>query len=294
MRSPTTTSASPRAVPGGGSTVNNMTRDEAQHRARLLRVDGYDIALDLTVGGTTFRSETTVTFSCLEPGATTYLDLTAESVREVDPQRGQPQPRRGLRRQPDQPAGAGRGQHAARRRRLRLHEHRRGPAPVRRPGGQEHLPLHPVRDVRRPPHVRLLRPARPQGDLPLHRDHAGGLEGRHQHGGHHRVGGRRCRACVPTTLPSPGGCRPTSPRSSPAPTTGCSTPTPPPTARRSRWASTAARRWPSTSTPTRSSRSPSRASTSSTSCSTSLTPSASTTSCSSPSSTPGRWRTPAP
>ena len=37
----------------------------------------------LTVGGTTFRSETTVTFSCVEPGVASYLDLTAESVREV-------------------------------------------------------------------------------------------------------------------------------------------------------------------------------------------------------------------
>jgi aminopeptidase N len=64
-------------------TVNNMTRDEAQERARLLRVDGYDVTLDLTVGDTTFRSETAVTFSCVEPGATSYLDLTAEGVREV-------------------------------------------------------------------------------------------------------------------------------------------------------------------------------------------------------------------
>ncbi|BEP15097.1 aminopeptidase N [Acidothermaceae bacterium B102] len=63
--------------------MNNMTRDEAQQRARLLHVDGYDVSLDLTVGDTTFRSESTVTFSCLEPGASTYLDLTAESVREV-------------------------------------------------------------------------------------------------------------------------------------------------------------------------------------------------------------------
>ena len=63
--------------------MNNMTRDEAQQRARLLRVDGYDVALDLRVGGSTFRSETTVTFSCVEPGTTSYLDLTADGVREV-------------------------------------------------------------------------------------------------------------------------------------------------------------------------------------------------------------------
>ena len=63
--------------------MNNMTRDEAQQRARLLRVEGYDVSLELTAGDTTFRSETTVTFSCVDPGAGTYLDLTAESVRTV-------------------------------------------------------------------------------------------------------------------------------------------------------------------------------------------------------------------
>ena len=58
-------------------------------------------------------------------------------------------------------------------------------------------------------------------------------------------------------------------------------------------ACTAARRWPSTSTPTSCSRSPSRASTGTTPTSVSGTRSASTTSSSSPSSTPARWRTPA-
>ena len=63
--------------------MNNMTRDEAQARARLLRVSGYEIALDLTAGDTQFRSESTVTFTCVEPGASSYLDLTADEVREV-------------------------------------------------------------------------------------------------------------------------------------------------------------------------------------------------------------------
>src|SRR3954452_15814858 len=61
-----------------------MTRDEARERARLLRVGGYDVSLDLTAGDTTFRSETTVTFQCTEPGATTYLDLTAEEVHSLE------------------------------------------------------------------------------------------------------------------------------------------------------------------------------------------------------------------
>ncbi len=65
-------------------TVNNMTRDEAQARARMLRVSSYDVVLDLTAGDTNFRSETTVTFSCVEPGAATYLDLTADEVRTIE------------------------------------------------------------------------------------------------------------------------------------------------------------------------------------------------------------------
>ncbi len=67
----------------GAVTVNNMTRDEAQGRARLLSVSGYAVALDLTTGATTFRSRTSVAFSCAEPGAGSYLDLTAEAVHEI-------------------------------------------------------------------------------------------------------------------------------------------------------------------------------------------------------------------
>ncbi|MGP4000384.1 aminopeptidase N [Streptomyces sp. 8N706] len=76
----------------------NLTRDEARERARLLAVDGYDVALDLrsAVGaeaGTdpadgereprTFRSTTTIRFRCSEPGAATFADLIASSVTSV-------------------------------------------------------------------------------------------------------------------------------------------------------------------------------------------------------------------
>ena len=63
--------------------VNNITRDEARRRARLLSVDRYAVDLDLTTGSTTFRSTVDVTFSCSQPGADSYLDLTADSVVEV-------------------------------------------------------------------------------------------------------------------------------------------------------------------------------------------------------------------
>ena len=36
----------------------NITRDEAQARARLLAVDSYDVTLDLTLGEVTFPSTT--------------------------------------------------------------------------------------------------------------------------------------------------------------------------------------------------------------------------------------------
>jgi aminopeptidase N len=73
-------------VPG-----ENLTRDEAQRRAGLLSVDGYDVALDLrsataplpAKGPRTFRSTTTIRFRCSEPGASTFADLVAPSVHSV-------------------------------------------------------------------------------------------------------------------------------------------------------------------------------------------------------------------
>ena len=64
----------------------NLTRDEARERARLLRVASYDVRLDLTSAITdspTFRSTSTVQFSCIEPGASTHIDITAEGIVEA-------------------------------------------------------------------------------------------------------------------------------------------------------------------------------------------------------------------
>ncbi|MEW9518709.1 aminopeptidase N [Streptomyces tubercidicus] len=76
----------------------NLSRDEARERGRLLSVDAYDVALDVrsAVAGDasaeTFRSRTTLRFRCAEPGASTFADLLAPSVtsvslngRELDP-----------------------------------------------------------------------------------------------------------------------------------------------------------------------------------------------------------------
>ncbi len=67
---------------------SNLTRDEATARADLLEVSTYDISLDLTDGGgkpgeRTFRSLTTIEFDCAAPGAETFIDLLAESVRSA-------------------------------------------------------------------------------------------------------------------------------------------------------------------------------------------------------------------
>ncbi|MEW9518714.1 aminopeptidase N [Streptomyces tubercidicus] len=73
----------------------NLTRDEAQERARLLTVDAYEIDLDLSgaqEGGTpgddgneggTYRSVATVRFDVAEAGADSFIDLVAPAVREV-------------------------------------------------------------------------------------------------------------------------------------------------------------------------------------------------------------------
>ncbi|MFI0979391.1 aminopeptidase N [Streptomyces sp. NPDC021093] len=69
----------------------NLSRDEAQIRAELLSVDGYEVALDLRSavgdhegdGPRTFRSVTTIRFRALTPGASTFADLVAPAVNAV-------------------------------------------------------------------------------------------------------------------------------------------------------------------------------------------------------------------
>ncbi|MFI0786444.1 aminopeptidase N [Streptomyces lydicus] len=76
----------------------NLSRDEARQRGRLLSVDAYDVVLDVRSAvaqgpdADTFRSRTTLRFRCTEPGASTFADLLAPEVvsvtlngRELDP-----------------------------------------------------------------------------------------------------------------------------------------------------------------------------------------------------------------
>ena len=62
---------------------NNIHRDEARERARLISVASNTVDLDLTTGDATFRSTTTIRFDCREPGSGTHVNLTAPAVREV-------------------------------------------------------------------------------------------------------------------------------------------------------------------------------------------------------------------
>jgi aminopeptidase N len=64
-------------VPG-----ENLTRNEARERARLVDVDSYTIDLDLMTGNETFVSDTTIRFSS-EEGAETFVDLIAARVRSI-------------------------------------------------------------------------------------------------------------------------------------------------------------------------------------------------------------------
>ncbi|MFY1672782.1 aminopeptidase N [Plantactinospora sp. WMMB334] len=66
--------------------MRNLTQVEATERGRLLDVTGYDIRLDLSSAGQgaqsrTFRSTTEVRFRCAEPGAHTFIEVAADSVR---------------------------------------------------------------------------------------------------------------------------------------------------------------------------------------------------------------------
>jgi aminopeptidase N len=63
--------------------IAEITRAETSERARLLTVDSYDVTLDLTRGSEVFGSTSVITFACAEPGAASYVDLVAESVREI-------------------------------------------------------------------------------------------------------------------------------------------------------------------------------------------------------------------
>src|SRR5918999_24448 len=62
---------------------DNLTRQEAEDRAALVRDVEYDVTLNL-LEDDHFVSETVVRFTATDPGAATFLDLTAPAVRSVE------------------------------------------------------------------------------------------------------------------------------------------------------------------------------------------------------------------
>ncbi len=72
-----------RTQKGASEVTNNLTRDEARERRRLLQVSSYQVDLDLTGSADTFRSCSTVRFGCTSPGARSFIELTAPAVHEI-------------------------------------------------------------------------------------------------------------------------------------------------------------------------------------------------------------------
>ncbi|MEX2619084.1 MAG: aminopeptidase N [Egibacteraceae bacterium] len=63
--------------------TDNLTRDEARTRAALLSDVAYDVDLDLAGDGDTFASRTVARFACAQAGASSFIDLDAESVQSA-------------------------------------------------------------------------------------------------------------------------------------------------------------------------------------------------------------------
>ena len=57
----------------------NITRAEAQERARHLSIRHYDISLDVTTGDELFRAKSIVTFTAT-PGYDTFIDAVGKKV----------------------------------------------------------------------------------------------------------------------------------------------------------------------------------------------------------------------
>ncbi len=64
-------------------TLLSLTKEEAATRSTLLEVQRYDIAADMTglLEGDRFAAVSTITFTCSEPGTTTFVDCAADIGR---------------------------------------------------------------------------------------------------------------------------------------------------------------------------------------------------------------------
>jgi aminopeptidase N len=66
-------------------TLSSLTKSEAAARSAILQVERYDIDVDLTglLDGEVWTSTSTITFTCTEPGATTFVDVAMDVHRAV-------------------------------------------------------------------------------------------------------------------------------------------------------------------------------------------------------------------
>ncbi len=64
-------------------TLATLTQHEAATRSALLELQRYDIAVDMTglLDGEVFASTSTISFTCTQPGATTFVDIAADVSR---------------------------------------------------------------------------------------------------------------------------------------------------------------------------------------------------------------------
>jgi aminopeptidase N len=63
--------------------LHEITRTTTAERAKLVRVESYDVALDLTRDDEHFGSTSVIRFSCARPGVASHVDLRADKVHEV-------------------------------------------------------------------------------------------------------------------------------------------------------------------------------------------------------------------
>jgi aminopeptidase N len=63
--------------------ASNLTRDEAAARSAIITVASYHVDLDLTGGDEVFGAVSVIRFDCVAPGSTSFINLTAPTVREI-------------------------------------------------------------------------------------------------------------------------------------------------------------------------------------------------------------------
>lgn len=59
---------------------NNLSRAEAFERSNLLKVDNYQVTIDVTKGSETFYAKSIVKFRCNQPGASTFIDAVGKKL----------------------------------------------------------------------------------------------------------------------------------------------------------------------------------------------------------------------